>query len=152
MTTHTTHLPAEMAAAPRWVNWKPPKKIPICPATNTPAKSTDPTTWATIHSAYQNDPQHLGFCLGNGFACIDLDHCIKTDGTLTRPAAKIAELYPSHYIEISPSGDGLHIWGTAPERKGLATRWEGQAVEMYSRHRYITVTGEVWQRGQLLPL
>ncbi len=55
--------------------------------------------------------------LGDGFACIDLDHCL-IDGAPNEAAAKFLEQYPGHHVEVSPSGDGLHIWGTDDERPG----------------------------------
>lgn len=90
--------------------------------------------------------------LGNGIGCIDLDHCINPDGTLTYGAQKIVDHYPHNWIEISPSGTGLHIWGTAPERAGFKREWHGQSIEFYSKSRFITITGRTWQAGQLLPL
>lgn len=90
--------------------------------------------------------------LGDGFACIDLDHCL-IDGAPTAAAERFLEDYPGHHIEVSPSGDGLHIWGTAEPGPGTVRTQDGSLhVERYSTGRYITVTGRIYQRGELLPI
>mgnify|MGYP003681262558 CR=1 FL=1 len=83
--------------------------------------------------------------------CIDLDHCL-IDGKPTPEARKFLRDYPSHYIEVSPSGDGLHILGLQKEQGGRRQSIGGLSVERYSVGRYITMTGNVYQRGELLPL
>lgn len=108
-------------------------------------------TWGTHQQARERSPQ-IGYVLGDGIGCIDLDNAIQADGTLTPGAAAIVEHYPEAYIEISPSGRGLHIWGLAPEQRGFRRVWHGQAVEFYSQGRYITVTGQVFQAGNLYNL
>jgi primase-polymerase (primpol)-like protein len=113
---------------------------------------TNPATWSSYGVASSSAfGVGVGFVLGGGIACIDLDHVI-VDGQLTEAAAKFVAQYPRHYIEISPSGSGLHIWGTAPEAAGTRQVLDTVSVERYSRDRYITVTGNVYQAGQLLPL
>jgi primase-polymerase (primpol)-like protein len=47
----------------------------------------------------------------------------------------------STYTEISPSGDGLHIWGIGHLKRGRRTSWHGQPIEAYATGRYMTVTG-----------
>lgn len=136
-----------MLTQTRWVNHDDTKR-PICPFTGSSASSTDPMTWGTYPQARERDSR-IGYVLGNGIGCIDLDHAIQTDGTLTPGAAAIVAHYPDSWIEVSPSGQGLHIWGYAPEQKGFRREWHGQAIEFYSMGRYITVTGRTWQAGTL---
>lgn len=89
----------------------------------------------------------MGFVLGDGFACIDLDHCYDGRNHLTDWAKMlIAPVRGKTYIEISPSGEGLHIWGRAAERTGVKVRGIMNA-EAYSRARYITYTGHVWRQS-----
>ena len=77
---------------------------------------------------------------GDGIVCIDLDHCL-TDGQLEPWAAEILELTPATYVEVSPSGDGLHIWGRASGFSGgRRFSWHGGMVEVYATERYLTVT------------
>ena len=60
----------------------------------------------------------LGFVFTReaGIVGVDIDHCI-VDGALNETAAAILEKLPPTYIEVSPSGTGLHIFlrGTMPE-------------------------------------
>jgi primase-polymerase (primpol)-like protein len=108
-----------------------------------------------------NEPKHLdyfrgrgvglGFVLSDGIGCIDLDHRI-VDGKPNEPAAAFVARYPGSFIEVSPSGDGLHIWGLRDGQPGTRLTVDGLSVETYSTGRYITVTGRVFQRGALLPL
>jgi len=138
-----------MIERPRWVNHV--NKRPIDPKTGTWASVTDPTTWGTWTDAHERQ-LGLGFVLGDGIGCIDLDHCLDENGAPSVAAAEMLDFYEGSYVEISPSGRGLHIWGTAPERNGFKRTWKGQTVEFYSMRRYITVTGQVFRPGHLAPL
>ena len=134
----------------RWINHDTQKR-PINPKTGRYASVTDPTTWTTYQEATRTG-QPLGYVLGNGIGCIDLDHCLDDNGKPNAATAELLTHYQGNLIEISPSGRGLHIWGTATEQAGLKRVWKGQSIEFYSRCRYITVTGHIYQRGNLLPL
>lgn len=146
-------LPSAMIDRPRWVNHI--NKRPINPETRTWASVTDPTTWGTYARARERQDRFaygLGFVLGDGIGCIDLDHCLDKDGRPNDAAVEMLAFYEGAYVEISPSGQGLHIWGTAPERRGIRRTWKGQPVEFYSTGRYITVTERVFRPGHLAPL
>ena len=65
------------------------------------------------------------------------------------PRRTIVNFYPHNWIEISPSGHGLHIWGYATPQPGFKREWHGQMVEFYSQGRYITITGRTYQHGTL---
>lgn len=140
-----------MTAAERWVR-RSATKVPLT-VTGAAASSTNPDTWSSYAAATASSAGvGLGFMLGDGFACIDLDHCL-IDGVPSEAAAKFLEQFPGSHVEISPSGDGLHIWGTSDERPGtVLTQDDGLRVERYSTGRYITVTGRIYQRGELLPI
>lgn len=148
--SHRNPVPVELREEPRWVNWSP-KKVPLDPKTGLAASSTNPLSWADYDTA-RSASQRVGFVLGDGIACIDIDGCLDADGRPNEATQKILELYPHNYIEISPSGNGLHIWGYAPEMTGFRKVWQGQIIEFYSRSRYITVTANPYQRGTLQPL
>lgn len=122
-------------------------KRPIT-AAGRPASSTDAATWSTYAAARRSTAgDGLGFVLGDGIACLDLDHCL-ADGTLAPWAVEVLERVPGAHVEVSPSGDGLHVWGRAPEQPGH----RGTGIEAYSVGRYITVTGNVYQAGRLIDL
>lgn len=144
-------IPAELTRRDRWVRYAADKR-PLDAITGRSASSTDPSTWAShaeaSTSSYGVGP---GFVLGDGIGCIDLDHVI-ADNTIHPAALELVSQYPGNYIEISPSGDGLHIWGTSAEAGGTRRIENGIHVERYSTGRYITITGNVYQHGGLLPL
>lgn len=85
-----------------------------------------------------------GFVLnGDGIVCIDLDHCL-VDGVLEPWAQAIIDMVPATYVEVSPSGDGLHVWGYGELERGRRIRVDGGMVEAYATARYLTVTGVAW--------
>lgn len=135
-------VPVEMTSRDCWVTHR--RKVPLT-VHGRPASSTNPDTWSDFVSATQaaQDLQldGVGFVLdGCGIAAIDLDDCLH-DGILEPWAANIVADCPGTYVEVSPSGRGLHIFGLATVGRG---RRLGQ-VEVYDRGRYMTVTGQVWE-------
>lgn len=78
--------------------------------------------------------------------CIDLDHCL-TDGKLSPLADDVLRLTGETYTEISPSGEGLHIFfkfKDAPEGYGQ----RGNGIECYlagRTNRYMTLTGRSYR-------
>jgi primase-polymerase (primpol)-like protein len=79
--------------------------------------------------------------LGDGIGCWDFDHCI-SDGELVRWAREAIEAIPSPlFMEVSQSGEGVHVFVSAPEGAGRKIREGGRHIEFYSAGRYIAVTG-----------
>jgi len=121
-------------------------KVPYNPRSGGKASSTNPDTWTDLDFAARVCELHsytgLGFVFTReaGIVGVDIDHCI-VDGALNETAAAILAKLPPTYIEISPSGTGLHIFlrGTMPEG-GMRNAKTG--VEMYSHARYFTMTGK----------
>ena len=145
-------LPAALTSRGRWIRYSDRvRKIPLT-IDGRNASSTNPQTWSSYAEANASTVgAGLGFVLGDSIGCIDLDHCL-IDGELTEAARAFVADYPSHYIEVSPSGDGLHIWGLSDEQPGTRRVIDGLNVERYSTGRYITITRNVYQAGHLLPL
>jgi primase-polymerase (primpol)-like protein len=84
---------------------------------------------------------------GDGVVCIDLDHCLDENGHLAPWATDILARTPRTWIEVSPSGEGLHIWGRAELGCGRRLRADGRHIELYGSGRYITVTGRRYRRA-----
>ena len=150
-----TTFPPELAALPQWVCWRLEKdakgerdtKVPYNPKSGGKASSINADTWTTLDFAQKAQKQHsysgLGFVFTKeaGIVGVDIDHCIAPDtGALNDVAAAIVEKMPPTYMEISPSGTGLHIFlrGAMPAG-GMKNSKTG--VEMYSHARYFTMTG-----------
>lgn len=117
------------------------------------ARSTDPNSWTTYDNA--QDEAEAGKFDGIGYAltaaqryvCIDLDHCVDSETWAIDPWASdildIVKKAGGTYVEFSPSGTGLHIWGRGelPNNKGVHSQMKnGHDIEMYTNAHYITVT------------
>ncbi|MFE6156259.1 hypothetical protein [Streptomyces sp. NPDC057889] len=110
------------------------------------ASSTNARTWSTYKNATESVAGvGLGFVLSDvdDVVCLDLDHCLNPlTGRLAPWAAAVVRDAGATYVEVSPSGDGLHIWGRADVRHGRKLRRpDGTAVEIYGTGRYIAMTG-----------
>ena len=131
--------PDELTELDRWVRHRSKKPMTV---KNRAASSTNPATWASFSAVSASRVGHgFGFVLnGDGIACVDLDHCI-VGGVLEPWAQEILDRCPRTFVEISPSGTGLHIFGYAT----LGAGWRRGNVEAYDRGRYMTVTGKRWK-------
>lgn len=137
-------IPRAMLSAQRWVCHV--DKRPVTPS-GTPASTTDPSTWSSYADVCASPIDSIGFVLGDGFACLDIDHCIE-GGKVNGEALAVLRKCSGAYVEISPSGTGLHVWGTASPCKGHISG----GVEAYSAGRYITITRDVYSSGSLVDL
>jgi primase-polymerase (primpol)-like protein len=136
--------PLELKTRARWVR-RSATKVPLT-TSGMPASSTNPRTWSThADAAASTVGVGLGFVLSDedDVVCIDLDHCLNPlTGRLAPWAAAILRDAGATYVEVSPSGDGVHIWGRADVRQGRRIRRpDGTAVEIYGTGRYIAMTG-----------
>lgn len=140
-------VPHDLLMIPRWIRHKAKRPMTV---EGFWASSTNPAHWSPYADAKASKHgDGLGFVLnGDGIVCVDLDHCV-IDGVVSDVALSIVDLFPGAYVEISPSGHGLHVWGRAELAKGFRFAWNGQPVEIYPNGRYITVTGNVFRNGGL---
>lgn len=136
--TRLPKLPPALTDRPRWVRHDK-FKVPMT-AWGSAASSVNPATWCDYDTAVASDVgAGLGFVLnGDGIVCLDLDHCF-VDGELSPVASALVAACGNTYMERSPSGDGLHIWGTA-KLDFRGRKFPG--VEVYGDVRYMTVTGD----------
>jgi primase-polymerase (primpol)-like protein len=117
-------------------------KVPLTADTGEAASSTDPATWTNHRSAARS--RHgvgLGFVLASedGIVCLDLDHCVQ-DGQIAEWAQAVVDACPPTYVEVSPSGTGLHIFGRGRLPRGRRIRRSGGVcIEAYSSGRYIAM-------------
>jgi len=141
-------LPVELTSRARWIRWKriyrngKLDKLPLT-AWDEIASSTNAKTWSTYAAATASKVgDGLGFVLnGDGLSCIDIDHCIAA-GVVDPRAIDFVNAAEPFYVEISPSGDGLHAWTFHPPAGRNRYRLEnGLSVEWYDTGRYMTVTG-----------
>ncbi len=160
-------VPQHMRERPQWVAWGPDPvtgrdKCPlIIDATGRRASSTDATTWRPWAAARAHYERHAGarrgvgyvFTPADGLVFVDVDDCLERGGELLKPwAVPLVALFRGRtYIERSPSRRGLHIFvrGVGPEA-GKAIEIGDGGVEVYTRGRYSTITGDVYDGSDLL--
>lgn len=143
-------VPSAMTRRRQWVR-RTDRKVPLSVAGPRvrPASSTDPDTWSSYSSVNRSSAgSGIGFVLSamDGLVCIDLDHAL-LDGELRPWARRIVDGLPATYIEVSPSGTGLHVWGFGTVGQGRRIRRGDSSIEVYDRGRYITVTREPFENA-----
>lgn len=140
-----SRLPKELIELPQWVIWRnvDGKKIPYVASGlgYTAASSTNPKTWRSFSQAKDvQQGQGVGFVFTqeDGIIGVDLDHCIK-GGKISSEAQQICRALRG-YTEVSPGGDGLHIYvrGSLGGLAGL----NAHGVEIYDKKRYFTFGGK----------
>lgn len=155
-------FPISLKNLKQWCVWKykdvggRKTKIPFM-VNGEHASSTDSKTWNdhTVVATYESRFDGIGFVFNGGVAGIDLDNCIKPDGTIKKWAEKIVNFFNS-YTEYSPSKKGLHIFiKTEADFKGvkrdrITKSGEKEGMECYIRGRFFTVTGEVYKEQKTL--
>lgn len=135
-------FPTDLTDRPRWVR-RDAAKVPL-QTNGRNASSTNPRTWSSFDEAVASPAGvGLGFVLnGDGVVCVDLDH-VFVDGVLAGWAAELLAGLPPTFVERSPSGDGLHVWGWCDlPFTGQVVEVPGGSVEVYGDVRYLTMTGE----------
>jgi len=154
------NVPPLLRNLPHWVVWKivpasgkgdAPRlgKLPLrCSDGRRAASVADPSTWGTFDEALaclKHNPGLAGIAFAltadAGIVGIDLDHVL-TDGDIrTLPAwlrPAFSTLKDATYVEVSPSGDGIHAFTLAELAPG---RRKGRNIELYADRRFLTVTG-----------
>lgn len=163
--THTPDfntIPAELRNARRWlvrrgkipfyVNGKPRSGELDSPEDTARLGSFDEAIAALESGKFSE----LGFALGEGFACIDIDGVLNDQGEIIagHAGAGIAREAQSLglWMEKSQSGRGLHIFGHAERLSNVVT----PKVELYAGKRFIALTGKTFANasgwGSLKPL
>ena len=156
-------LPAELVGLKQWVGWKyvtkknstKPTKVPL-QADGDNAMANVSTTWTTFSNIAAKVARANGKFAGVGFvfsenddfAGVDLDECLRDDGSVREWAEPILARFDT-YMEISPSGRGIKIFCKAKLPRGRKIEFnQGDikcAVEAYSYGRFFTVTGRRWK-------
>lgn len=89
-----------------------------------------------------NFPVGLVFTLESKLAFIDLDHCL-INGQWSEQANNICKMFPSAYIEISQSDEGLHIiFSYTGELPPFINKNTLLGIELYITDRYCALTGK----------
>lgn len=145
-------IPRDFKDLNQWVLWKYIlkdgnwTKIPY-QVTNRNADSTKKSTWCSYLEALKafntGKFDGIGFAIGDsGFTCVDIDHEDEwPKGELDKFKSGLNGKY---YKELSPSGNGYHLWIKATKPKGMGCKsksFHNSLVEVYNADRFITMTG-----------
>jgi hypothetical protein len=147
-------VPAVLKARPQWMVWRDEDrtKIPIDPHTGRRGSSTDPAKWSTFQraiEAYASDPTLSGVATAvtadDPYACLDLDDCLDPEtGEFVSGKEQLASGIENvgSYAEISPSGEGIKIFGTGILKSAVGPGRHPLKIEAYDTGRFLTVTGQ----------
>ncbi|HRU99042.1 MAG TPA: phage/plasmid primase, P4 family, partial [Ruminococcus sp.] len=136
-----------------------PTKVPYNPRTGAMARTNDPSTFADFNTAMKSYAiggwDGIGYRVSEGIGAIDIDHCIREDGSLNDVAASILGIFPDAYFERSPSGTGLRgFFRLSPDFAYDKTVYyinnRKHGLEVYLpgvTNRFVTVTGDMFRPG-----
>ena len=136
-----------------------PTKVPYNPRTGALAKTNDPSTFADFNTAMKayaiGGWDGIGYRVSEGIGAIDIDHCIREDGSLNDVAASILGIFSTAYFERSPSGTGLRgFFKLSPDFAYDKTVYyinnRKHGLEVYlpgTTNRFVTVTGDMFRAG-----
>ena len=146
-----TRIPEELQELAQWVNWRSEdgRKVPMNPRTLRNAGVNWPRSWADFGQAREAALARelgLGFVLTeeDPYTCVDLDNCVGVQGSIDIQTREILDLL-SGWVELSPSGRGLHIW----VRNDIPVSRRTAGLEIYSYGRWMSVTGRSNPNGPL---
>ena len=136
-----------------------PTKVPYNPRTGAMAKTNDPSTFADFNTAMKSYAiggwDGIGYRVSEGIGAIDIDHCIREDGSLNDVSASILGIFSTAYFERSPSGTGLRgFFKLSPDFAYDKTVYyinnRKHGLEVYlpgTTNRFVTVTGDMFRAG-----
>lgn len=157
-------IPKSMVNTPQWVLWGERKVVGV-PELDDKGKlvkvpylssSTSKKSWRSfdfVMEGYESGRFNgVGYVLHeDNVVCIDLDHCIEPDYVYADYVVDILNMFNprgdnSVFVELSPSGDGLHIWCSGnPPVTGSKFH---ESIEVYGTDvngvpspRFVAVTG-----------
>lgn len=160
MLESTKYFPETIKHFPIWILWKKEvnnkgkiTKVLYSSKYNGRASSTNPDTWDTfknVKEKYDAEPERyngIGIVLSKEYSIIfiDIDHCI-VNGEYNENAKRIINSFHGQYIELSQSGEGVHILakGIIPYSFKNST----DNIEMYSEKRFVAMTGNAIVLGE----
>jgi putative DNA primase/helicase len=139
-------IPSELKTYRQWVLWQQDggRKVPKNWRTMGNAGVEWANTWGYFDDVARVADERGGLGIGfvltqsDPFCVVDIDDCfVSTEATAA--AFGLVKTFGS-YTEQSPSGSGLHIWGTVTR---LVRNTKTASFEVYYSRKFITVTG--WQ-------
>ena len=132
-------------------------KVPYNPRTGFHASVDKPYTFADMEMALKAVENYsgVGINISGKVGCIDVDGCVREDGSLTDTTLAVMALFPDAWVEYSPSGTGLHVYFLIPEgyvydKEEYYINCNKYGLEMYiagETSHFLTMTGNVFRTG-----
>jgi len=162
------NIPQELKLNASFCVWKlekrngKPTKVPYDPKNGQLARTNDPSTFSDFGTAMKvyamGGWDGIGFRVSEGIGAIDIDDCIRDDGSLNDVAASVLGFFTDAYFERSPSGKGLRgFFRLAPDFAYDKTVYyinnRKYGLEVYlpgATNRFVTVTGDVFKAGDVV--
>lgn len=76
------------------------------------------------------------------FFFLDMDGCIDGAGQWSQLALHLLQEFSGAAVEVSQSGTGLHVLGTASSAPDHGCKNEDLGIELYTKGRFIALTGD----------
>lgn len=142
-------LPTPLAALSRWPQFVP---FSTWPDPKRPGKTikavTHPDT-GRVHDAHDrsiwgpHEPGRMGFVLTaeDPFFLLDIDDALQPDGQWSPVAVELCHRFAGCAVEVSQSGRGLHIIGTARHIPAHGTDSKALGSQLFSARRFVALTG-----------
>ena len=143
-------IPSAMKGYKQFICWtlvdkggKKPDKVPTDPLTGNYIDPHNPAVWMDSQTAEQYAAMGYGvgfvFTKEDPFFFLDIDECL-VDGQWSNIATHMCTTFAGCYVEISHSGDGLHIFGSG-SYSNHGCRNQPLGMELYTSGRFCALTG-----------
>lgn len=136
----------------QFILFKKVDKVPISPLTLMSCDAHSPANWVSEQYARDllttvGDGYGVGFVFtaNDLYWFLDIDHCL-IGGVISPLAREIVAALSGVYVEISKSGEGLHLFG-AGACPPHGSRNSEFGLEFYTELRYAALTGNVYCEG-----
>lgn len=137
-------------------------KIPVNWRTAEPCNAHEPGVWTTYDQACAAAAAFgAGFTVGfvlttnDDLFCLDIDNARQPDGSWSEVARALVAWLPGCMVEVSLSGNGLHVWGRYPSPPPHRKKRIDIGCELYTELRFIAIgtqqTGDIAPRCDALP-
>jgi len=115
-------------------------KIPTDPRTGKACDPHNPSTWVDYETASAAGPVAFVFTDQDPFFFFDIDHCKQPDGQWNSVATWACQQFAGCAVEVSQSGEGLHIFGVAPEDLPHGCNSDPLNSQFYTSKRFVALT------------
>jgi len=136
-------------------------KVPYNPENDQHASVDHPATFTDLETALKamrrGRYSGVGLRVSGQIGCIDIDDSVSDAGELSDKAEAVLRMLPEAFVELSPSGHGLHLYFLVPEgfrfdRDDYYINNRTNSMEIYlpgETRRFMTVTGKQYRTGTL---